>query len=154
MSQDTHPISLPFRNDPARVLVLCCADGRYIDAVEVFLADLGEPWHDLVAFPGGPAHLNAFSSLLLEHQAIRDAVDFMLRAHRSKLLVLIAHHDCAYYKKRYGRCDFDRQVQDMKAAAEEVRARHPDLAIALYYLTPMGQQIGAKRIDEEPSPFA
>jgi hypothetical protein len=146
-------IDVPFCPDPARVLVLCCCDGRFIDAVEQYLADVDMEMHDLVAFPGGPANLDPFSAPFLSQQAVSESLNFMIAAHATTHLFLIAHEDCAYYQKRHGRCDPERQKADLQTAARQVRSRHAGLEIRLCYLRPRpGREEGVtlETIPEQP----
>lgn len=153
MIPKSHRLAIEHRPEPAPVLVLSCCDGRFIDAVEQFLTDIGEPLHDLVAYPGGPANLPSLTAGFLEQQAVSESLDFMIKAHRTRLLLLIAHHDCAYYLRRYGASDRARQEQDLRAAAEEIRSRHGSVQVAMCYLQPLPAEDGGgvvvERVEDE-----
>jgi hypothetical protein len=136
MKEFTGHLDVPFDHEPAKVLAISCCDGRFVDAVEQLVADLEIPQHDLIAFPGGPAHLHQFASSFLEHQAISDAAGLMVKLHHIELVLLIAHEDCGYYKHRFGESDPERQQDDLRSAAEFLRSQHPNLRVALYYLRP------------------
>ena len=139
-------VRVPFRDVPARTLVVSCCDGRYIDAVEQLLADQGVPNHDLISYPGGPAHLDPFRSYL-EHQALSEALDFMVRAHRTERVVLIAHSDCAYYLSKHGTCEVSRQERDLQVAARQVQSRHEGVVVDLYYLSPLDEgRVSARQV--------
>lgn len=131
-------VAVPFRDEPAGTIVVSCCDGRYIDAVEKLLEDRGVPNHDLITYPGGPAHLDPFSTFL-EHQALSDALDFMVHAHKSRTIMLIAHKDCAFYKLKYGTCERARQERDLQVAARHVRGRHRGVDVLLCYLEPQNR---------------
>lgn len=128
-------VDVPFRDVPASTIVVSCCDGRYIDAVERLLEDQGVVQHDLISYPGGPAHLDPLSTVL-EHQVLAEALDFMVRAHKSRQVVLIGHRDCAYYRAKYGTCERARQERDLQVAAHHVRSRHPGMDVVIYYLEP------------------
>ncbi len=133
-------IEIPFDDVPPRVLVVSCCDGRFIDAVEELLYDLGTPLHDLLAYPGGPAQLAG--ELRDQDPAVANALRFMKNAHGTELVVLVAHEDCGFYKHRFGVSDPEHQRQDLRLAAREVRDRY-SVATACYYLTRRPGGVGA-----------
>lgn len=142
-------VSAPYHADPASVLVMICCDGRYIDAVAEFLRGSGIDRHDLIALPGGPALLCHEAASFLEFQAARDALDLMLPLHRTRLVVLIAHHDCAWYRTRLGRSDPEVQRQHLRVAAAHLHERHPGVQLALHYARPRkkGSAIAIEKVD-------
>lgn len=129
-------VDAPFHPAGARTLVVGCCDGRYLEAMRIALQDDGVPFHDLVTMPGGPARLCYQTASFLEYQSAIEALDFMLDSHRTERVILIAHSDCAYYDKRYGKSDRAQQAEDLRLAAEHVSSRRPDVTVSLYYLRP------------------
>ncbi|MFN7975624.1 MAG: carbonic anhydrase [Acidobacteriota bacterium] len=132
----TRSIHVPFTPAGARTLVVGCCDGRYLKAMRHALQEEGVELHDLVTMPGGPARLCFHTATFLEYQSAIEALDFMIDAHDTERIILIAHADCAYYGKRYGRSERSQQEDDLRQAREHVHSRRPAVRVSLFYLAP------------------
>lgn len=93
------------RFDPSHppVLAIYCSDGRFTRPVEELAAQLGYPRMDTVTLPGGPAVLSAAGRIggFAEADQFRKAARFLIRAHATRDVLLIAHQGCGYYAERY-----------------------------------------------------
>src|SRR5262249_36272451 len=88
--------------NPARIgaLVLYCSDGRWGKGFDEFCSDhLKIPRYDRWVVAGGPAVLvpreNSREDFV---RTVREQLDFLVRVHELKRIVLIAHYGCAFYK--------------------------------------------------------
>ena len=93
--------TIPFDAKHPHALAMYCSDGRFTEAVEGLLRDLGHARLDTLTIPGGPALLDLTSSGLGAVDVMRDAATFLIRGHAIKQVVLLGHEGCGYYKARY-----------------------------------------------------
>ncbi len=78
-----------------------CSDGRIGEHFDDFLQNgLGLPRYDRIALPGGPACLAGHPQAHLEEQGVVDELQFLVKVHGLKRIVLIAHQGCAFYGDR------------------------------------------------------
>jgi len=140
---------IPFDAKHPHALAMYCSDGRFTEAVEGLLRDLGHARLDTLTIPGGPALLDLTSSGLGAVDVMRDAATFLIRGHGIKQVVLLGHEGCGYYKARYKYESTEamrrRQLSDLRQAAHWVRGAHEGLAVATYFATPEGNHV---RFDE------
>src|SRR4051794_41827360 len=104
-----------------------CSDGRFGDPMDEFLhAGLGLPRYDRVAVPGGAYH---------EGRALARQLDFLIREHGLRRVVLIAHDGCAFYKDVWtgGRPVERQQAADLAKAAAHIRLWHPRVTVEAYF---------------------
>src|SRR5215218_73314 len=112
-----------------------CSDGRFGDPMDEFLhAGLGLPRYDRVAVPGGAACLAGHGGAYHEGQALQRQLDFLIREHGLRRVVLIAHDGCAFYKDVWtgGRTVERQQAADLAKAADHIRLWHPGVEVAAY----------------------
>ncbi|MEO6572473.1 MAG: carbonic anhydrase [Polyangiaceae bacterium] len=118
-------------------LAVYCSDGRFTDAVEELLHTHGHPRLDTLTLPGGAALLELGSAGFSQLETMRGAATFLIRAHGTTKVVLIAHEGCGFYANRY-RMDSPEairalQLADLRAAARWVLATHEGVSILLYF---------------------
>ena len=127
-------------------LAVYCSDGRFTDAVEDLLRSLGEARLDTLTVPGGPALLDLDTASFSELEAIRSAASFLIRGHRIKRVVLLAHEGCGFYRERMRHVAQEhvaaRQREDLARAAAWLRLTHAELSVDLYYA-----RVSAARVD-------
>jgi carbonic anhydrase len=135
MARISHAI--PFDAQHPDALALYCSDGRFTDAVEALLRELGYPRLDTLTIPGGAALLEHTSASLGGVETVRDAVSFLIAGHKTKHVVLVAHESCGYYK---GRLPYDspesmlrRQLADLRAAERWLRSGFPGIEVTKFY---------------------
>lgn len=118
-----HPTTLTFH----------CSDGRFTAAVEWLMRQERVSRYDIVAMPGGPALLDMAGATILEAEASRAGMSFLIQGHRIRQAYLIAHAGCGFYDKRLaGRAPekiLERQVLDLQVAAAWLRRVHPTVAV-------------------------
>lgn len=106
-------------------LALYCSDGRFTRAVEDLCSALGADRIDTVTIPGGPGLLDVGKLALSDRATIAKSLDFLIKGHQIKRVVLVAHAGCGYYRTRYPR----------KSAAEIEATQRSDLATARAFLS-------------------
>ena len=114
-----------------------CSDGRYGEQIDDFLHNaLKLPRYDRFALPGGAACLAGHILASRDEDALLDQLRFLIRAHGLQRIVLIAHHNCAYYSERLhvppAQIE-NRQREDLYAAAERIRSVARNLAIGTFF---------------------
>jgi hypothetical protein len=152
MGPKSHHLNVAFHDDYPRELVVCCSDGRYVEAVGEFLARQGIARHDLIGCPGGPAAFCPRVASVYEYRVHEAAFDFLVRSHQTRRVLLIAHLQCGYYLQRFGQALPDQQRDDLRQVRERILDRHPALAVELYFARPAGdgEAVGMV-LDEVPA---
>jgi hypothetical protein len=140
-----------FTKDHPDALAVYCSDGRFTDAVEELLHSLGHARLDVMCLPGGPALLDLGSASFSALEAMRTSASFLVRGHKTKHVVLIAHDGCGYYRERY-RFESPEEIAlqqkaDLRTAASWLTGSHPDLSIACYFATPEGGKVAFNVIE-------
>ncbi len=132
-------------------LAIYCSDGRFTDAIEELLHGLGHPRLDVLCLPGGPALLDLGSASFSALEAMRSSASFLIRAHKTKRVVLVAHDGCGYYKERYrfepAEEIVKQQREDLKLAAQWLSGQHPDLTIATYFAKPEAGKVAFHEVE-------
>lgn len=138
------PDALAYDPEHPDALALYCSDGRFTNAVSELLRSLGYPRLDTMTIPGGPALLEMGSAGLLEVDAIRKSMSFLITAHHIEHVTLLAHHGCGYYRAQFAYEDADaihaRQLADLRAGAAWLRAVHRGVEVACYFARPLGER--------------
>jgi hypothetical protein len=134
-----------FTKEHPNALAIYCSDGRFTDAVEELAHSLGHARLDVMCLPGGPALLDLGSASFSALEAMRTAASFLVRGHKTKHVVLVAHEGCGYYRERY-RFEtpeeiVQKQKEDLRTAAAWLSGSHPDLAITCYFAAPEGGKV-------------
>lgn len=144
----TTPIQIPYANDYPDILAICCSDGRYIEAIGRFLEEQQVPRHDLLALPGGPAALCRATGSYNETSVLMDAFDLLVRSHKTRRVILIAHEHCGYYRHRLRASEENRQVKDLEQARERILLSHRQLAVRLCFARPRPGEPAGFVLDE------
>jgi hypothetical protein len=122
----------------ADAAVLCCFDQRIRLAVNQFLRRRGILRPDMIVVAGGAKTL-ASPRNDFERDFILEQVRMSIRLHRTSRLFLMSHSDCATYG---GLAAFagnraresGHHEDELRRAAELVRASFPELAIACFFV--------------------
>jgi hypothetical protein len=123
---------------PERIgaLAIYCSDGRWGEAFDEFChKHLQIPRYDRLAVAGGPAALAPREGGTDLSRAARDQLDFLVRVHELEQIVLITHYGCAHYGHLLGqppRECLPAQYDDVRAAAAQLRAWYPEIAVDGY----------------------
>ena len=100
-------------------IAVFCSDERFAEATLEFLKSIGVENADLLVVPGGPAFIAQGETAIVER------LELLIREHRAKRVILIAHDDCGYYKHRYPHLSSDRrrevELGDLRKAVEVVK---------------------------------
>jgi len=141
-------VKTPFDAKHPHALAMYCSDGRFTDAIEELLHELGHARLDTLTIPGGPALLDLTSSNLGAVDVMREAATFLIKAHKISHVVLLGHDGCGYYKARFPYESQEamkrRQLDDLRQAARWVSGNH-DVSVATYYAVPEDKRL---RFDE------
>lgn len=142
MSKPRFVADVPFSEAHPNALAVYCSDGRFTEAVEELLRSLGDRRIDTLTIPGGAALLHLWSATQSEADTVRRAASFLIEAHRIVRVVLVAHEGCGYYRRRYGAATGsaaqieERQVLDLRRAAEWLAGRHAGIEVVTYFVRP------------------
>jgi hypothetical protein len=125
-------------------LVICCSDRRYRRPMEHFLyKDLGLGNYDLIAVPGG-VYMLSFADVLPKQLKLgMQMVKFVMKAHVTPRIVLVAHKDCGRYREGFGswlrRPGFsleEKQKHDMQTVSASLAEMFPGIQIDAFYASP------------------
>lgn len=116
-------------------LTVYCSDGRFTDAIEELLHQLGHPRLDTMTLPGGAALFELTTADFSGLEAARSAATFLVKGHAIRSVVLLAHEGCGYYKTRNPHDEprrvMEKQVADLRSAAKWFRSL--GVEVRLYY---------------------
>lgn len=129
MGKDVFTSNLPWKDGrQAEALVIQCSayDIRPYHLQFVQSQNgLGLKEYDLLALPGGVQILTLAHLLSKVQTFFSRIVEFLVRHHNLKKIVILGHEDCAWYKDyRFGPIHIDlksRQLEDLKAVALALR---------------------------------
>jgi len=119
-------------------LVVHCSDHRFRRAFEDFIEKtLGIGDYDRIAVPGGPQFLVALDYLPKFAWVGNRWTKFLVEAHGTKRVVLIAHEDCGWYRHVLGsHAEVEaRQHQDLDHARDQLLQALPGVAVETYLAT-------------------
>lgn len=141
--------------DPRRVgaAAVYCSDGRFGEAIDEFLhVGLGLPRYDRVAAPGGAACLGRWGEALYEAEAMRRELQFLIRAHGLRRIVMIAHDNCGFYHDVWlgGKDLAVVQAEDLGRAAERIRAWRMDVDVEAYIARVRDGRVGFDEVGVGP----
>jgi hypothetical protein len=126
-----------FDKEHPAALAMWCSDGRFTQAVEELLASLGEERLDTLTLPGGPALLDVTSAGMGALDVMREAASFLIKAHATRTVVLVAHAECGYYRNRYRYESPEamrrRQLADIRGAARWLTTNHAGLSVRCFF---------------------
>jgi hypothetical protein len=88
----------PLHEEPTDALVVCCADPRFLEAIDKFLADKGITNPAIIAVPGSIKSFGLQSFIPKQWHTLRHQLELMAsrNAHVPRV-VLITHEDCKSY---------------------------------------------------------
>lgn len=128
---------VPFDEQRVGAAAVYCSDGRYGEQMDEFLhAGLGLPRYDRLALPGGAACLAGYLvSAYHERLALERELEFLIKAHQLRRVVLIAHQGCGFYKDIWtgGRSVEQQQQADLRQAAEQIRSASRGVSVEAYF---------------------
>jgi len=136
-----------------------CSDGRYGEQMDEFLhAGLGLPRYDRLALPGGAACLADYLvKSYHEKLALERELEFLIKAHELRRVVLIAHQGCGFYKDLWtggGRTVEQQQAIDLRQAAEQIRASNRGLSVEAYFARRVDGRVVFEDWNAEPAAVA
>jgi hypothetical protein len=127
-----------------------CSDGRYGEAMDEFLHEgLGLPRYDRVALPGGAACLGSHIAVWREAEVVSGELRFLIQSHELTRVILIAHEDCGFYRKRLGiPADEVERVQraDLHKAAARLRALAAGLEVECHFARRREEQVAFEAV--------
>lgn len=138
MSDPIYRSPLPFSSAPSPVLAVYCSDSRYDEHCEDFIIHgLNIPIFDQFIVPGGPAWLIWDWRSFSQQRIAREEIGFLVQAHDIKRVVLIAHEDCALYKRRHPYLTTEarrhKQFEDLRIARQELLGVSTSLQVETYF---------------------
>ena len=113
-----------------------CSDGRFGEQMDEFLQEgLAVPRYDRLAVPGGAACLAGHTSAYHEKGALERQLNFLIREHGLRRIILIAHDGCAFYREvQLGlRTLEQQQASDLEKAAMFIRTSNPSVEVETYF---------------------
>jgi hypothetical protein len=129
--------TIPFDEARIRAAAITCSDGRYGEQMDEFLHQhLRLPRYDRLAIPGGPACLSGRLAVFWEGRSAEQQLEFLYRVHGLERLVLIAHHNCAFYRDwlKVGPAEIESQQRDdLHRAGAVARRVNPTLVVEAYH---------------------
>ncbi len=129
--------SVPFDSSGARSIAVYCSDGRFADQCDDLLHQgLRLSNCDRMVLPGGPACLAASFSSYHEEQALLKQMRFLIRAHQLKRVILIAHHDCGFYKECLHISServVAQQCDDLRKAGSRIASLFDGVSVECYF---------------------
>ena len=123
----------------ADAAVLCCFDQRIRQAVRKFLQKQGIERPDMIVIAGGARTL-ASPRNDFERDFILEQFRMSIRLHKTTKAYLMNHSDCATYGglEEFGNdreVEAKHQQQELKRAAELLRADFPELSVKCFFVT-------------------
>jgi hypothetical protein len=122
------------------VLAVYCSDHRIQAGLREFLDESLNlrANYDSIVVPGGPQCLVEFDGLPKFAWAGRKWSKALIQLHSLKRMILVAHHDCGWYRwledhRRSLEPVRSRQEGDLRAAKRSLSEVCPGLAVELYY---------------------
>ena len=102
VGQPAYVSKVPFDEERVGAAAVYCSDGRFGEQMDEFLHKaLGLPRYDRVAMPGGAACLAENTTATFEQAALERQLEFLIREHQLRRIVLIAHEGCGFYKNQW-----------------------------------------------------
>ena len=134
-----------------QTLLVCCSDGRYHPHLEEFALKRVSERPDLIALPGGPAAVDAWTSSFDHARVFAESFDLLLASHDLQSIWLVAHEGCSYYRRKHPGLDAAgltrRQRDDLVKARALLRERRPALAVHLVYARVSGGRVLFDELD-------
>lgn len=152
-SRDPYRSRAVWSPERPETLVVCCSDGRWHAPITEFVDHEVSDRADMYAVPGGPAAFDPWNSSFEESRVLYRAFHLFEERHDLRSVWLIQHAGCAYYRVKHpGQSDawiLDRQVRDLRRAAQCVRGRNSRLEVRALMATLHGSHALFTTIDVE-----
>jgi hypothetical protein len=141
----------PGSGSPPEAIVIHCSDPRFRRHFQEFLeSHLKVSSYGLVAVPGGPQFLTLTEYLPKFSWVGWRWVKFLFDVARPRRVILIAHHDCLWYRDgRFwqGRLSlYERQIRDLRAVRQALLERFSGVTVELYFALLDGEQAAFESI--------
>ena len=134
----------PFEAQRIGAAAIYCSDGRYGEQMDEFLhQSLGLPRYDRIAVPGGAGCLGDHTHAFTEASSLERQLRFLIEAHELKRIVLIAHHQCAFYHHAWLGMQTlkERQAADLERAANKIRMWYRNMEVDAYFANPINNRV-------------
>ena len=132
----TYVAETPFESQRIGAAAVYCSDGRFGEQMDEFLhRSLGLPRYDRIAIPGGAGCLADCTHAFAENVALERQLRFLIEGHELRKIVLIAHHQCAFYNHVWlgSQSRKERQAADLARAADKLRMWYAHLEVDAYF---------------------
>ncbi len=152
MSSHVFESAARFEPEHAGVLVLCCSDGRFREAVDDFLHEhLGLSRYDRLVIPGGPGAIAGGGGTWRQEESVLEDLRFAIQAHHTDMVVLISHEDCGFYSARLGVRGPDqgrRQREDLRKVRTRVGLLGPGLRVEAFHASAGAGKVRFEAVEE------
>jgi carbonic anhydrase len=154
MSEPLYISSLPWTAEHGPALVIYCSDNRFGAQTEEFLQDhLEIPQVDRFVVPGSAAWLVLREGTLREYDVARKGLNFLVEHHRITRIVLVAHHDCGFYRACLSpdTSEAERravQEMDLQEAARVLSAWFAGISVESYYANVVDGEVVFERVED------
>lgn len=101
-----------------------CMDGRVQGPIISYLSKRFEGAYVDDITEAGPVNVLASDPESSRSKAIYRKIDISVNAHGSRVIAVVAHHDCAGNPKSQ-----EEQLEDLRVSVEVLRRRYPDLQV-------------------------
>ena len=134
-----------------QTLLVCCSDGRYHPHLEEFALKRVSERPDLIALPGGPAAVDAWTSSFDHARVFAESFDLLFASHDLQSIWLVAHEGCSYYRHKHPGLDAAgltrRQHDDLAKARTLLLERRPNLEVHRVYARVSGGRVLFDELD-------
>ena len=147
MAHDRKPLYIAqgaFETQRIGAAAIYCSDGRYGEQMDEFLhQSLGLPRYDRIAVPGGAGCLGDHTHAFTEAASLERQLRFLIEAHELRRIVLIAHHQCAFYGHVWLGMQTlkERQAADLERAANKIRMWYREIQVDAYFANPLNNRV-------------
>ncbi len=145
MSDHVFESAAHFDLEHAGVIVLCCSDGRFREALDEFLHEhLGLSRYDRLVIPGGPGAMAGGAGTWRQEESVLEDLRFAIQAHHTDTVILISHVDCGFYSARLGVRgpeQVKRQREDLKKVLSRVAVLGAGLKVEAYHAIVAGDKV-------------
>ncbi len=141
----------PWSAERPQTLLVCCSDGRYHPHLEEFALRRVSERPDLIALPGGPAAIDAWTSSFDHARVFAESFELLLASHDLRSIWLVAHEGCSYYRHKHPGLDAaglaQRQQDDLAKARMLLLERRPGLAVHRVFARVTGGRVLFDELD-------
>lgn len=115
-------------------LLIGCSDGHIAGRLETLLGDLGYPEANRMLVPGGLLPLTRPGS---ERRVALGYVREIVEVHDVRRIILVAHQECAAYRRALGGFGFDQQEileRDLRKVKRLLETEFPSVDVHSYMI--------------------